>query len=275
MTFSFGAALQHYYDQVALRYLDIEPIFGSLVDGLVELAAPHSHQRVLDVGTGSGLAVRRCVKLSRMVCGLDFSHRMLRAASEYGLGNLLQSDMHNLALGSSAFDVVLASFALNSVDPACSLAEIRRVLAPGGRLVIQEWGASDPLSELVSDTVAGYAVDDPPPALAAMRAVMETPVPWDDLDGPDDIAALVRDVGFVDVEMTLERLLIRLPGVEAFIRYKLAWPNHRAEIDAMAVEARRLCLSDLRENLAARTEPGGSLPWQPEVIRVRACKPAG
>jgi SAM-dependent methyltransferase len=271
---SFKVSLQHYYDQVAPRYVDIEPAFGPLVDELIALAAPKAHERVLDAGTGTGLAARRCVDLSRMVCGLDFSRQMLETARGYGSGNLLRSDIHQLPLGSSAFDVVLASFALNSADPARSLSEVCRVLVPGGRLVFQEWSVLDPLSELVLDTVAGYAVDDPPPALAAMRALMEAPVPWDDLDGPDDIETLVKDVGFADIEMKLERALVRLPDVETFIRYKVAWPNRWAEIDAMPGETRRLCLSDLRENLAARAEPDGSLAWQPEVIRIWACKPA-
>lgn len=269
-----NALLQDYFDQAAPRYAAIEPAFGPLVDELIVLAAPEARQRVLDVGTGSGLAARRCIGLNRVVYGLDFSRQMLKAARGYGLGNLLQSDMHQLALGSGSFDVVLASFALNSVDPARSLAEMHRVLTPGGRLALQEWGASDPLSELVSDTVAAYAVDEAPPALAAMRAAMEAPAPWDDLDGADDVADLAEDVGFVNVEMTLAQRLVRLADVETFIRYKLAWPNRRAEIDAMAMETRQLCVSDLHENLAARAEPDGSLLWQPEVIRIRACKPA-
>lgn len=269
---SFKASLQAYFDQAAPRYVDIEPVFGPLVDGLVALAAPQSHERVLDAGTGSGLAARRCISLSRAVVGLDFSRQMLRAASRYGLPLLLQSDMHSLALRAGAFDVVLVSFALNGGDPGLSLPEMWRVLAPGGRLAIQEWGVLDPLSELVSETMAGYVVEHPSPALCAMRAVIEAPAPWDDLDGPDDVAALVERVGFSGVEMAVERPLVRLPGVETFIRYRLAWPSRRAEVDAMSVEARQLCLSDLRENLAAHTEPDGSLCWQPEVIRICAYK---
>lgn len=274
MKSSLSASLRDYFDQLAPRYADIEPAFGPLVDGLIRLAAPQPHERVLDVGTGSGLGARRCIPLCRIVVGLDFSRRMLRVAGEYGLGNLLQSDIHNLALGSSTLDVALASFALNGTDPARSLAEIRRVLSPGGRLVMQEWGAPDPLSELVSGTVADYAGDNPPPALASLRAAMEAPVPWDDLDGPDDVAALVRHAGFSEVEMALERPSVRLPGAQAFVRYKLAWPERRAEIDAMPAEARRLCLADLQENLAAHAEVDGSLIWQPEIIRIRAYRPA-
>ena len=264
--------LLDYFNWAANNYADSEPAFGPLVDKLIGFADLQPGERVLDVGTGSGLAARSAIRSNCLVFALDFSHSMLGIARGQGVGNLIQSDMHNLALGSSAFDVVLASFALNSTDPARCLSEIWRVLLPGGRVVLQEWGAADPLSVLVADTIADYAVADPPPELAAVRAAVEIAVPWDDIDGPEDVVAIMAEIGFLDVEMEVLQESVVLSDAESFMRYKLAWPDRRAEIDAMGAETRRLCLSDLEENLATHTEGNGKLIWQPDIFRIRAFK---
>jgi ubiquinone/menaquinone biosynthesis C-methylase UbiE len=264
--------LLDYFGRAAGRYDDVEPAFEPLAVGLVHFARLGSGQCVLDVGTGTGLAARQCVSLGSTVFALDFSRPMLESARRHGVANLFQTDSHHLAAASNAFDVVLASFALNSTDPVRSLAEMWRVLVPGGQLALQEWGVLDPLSGLVSDTVAGYAVEDPPPDLAVMRASMETRLPWDNIDGPDDIVKIAEDTGFRDIEVEVVQPAVTLPRVEVFLRYKLAWPDRRAEIDAMPPETRRLCLGDLQENLAAHAEVDGSLIWQPQVFRIRARK---
>ncbi|MBN1428174.1 MAG: methyltransferase domain-containing protein [Anaerolineae bacterium] len=267
------SSLLDYFDRAAGHYRDVEPAFGPLADALIEVARLKAGEWVLDVGAGSGLVARSGIALACFVFALDFSRAMLQIARGNGVDNLLQSDMRHLSLRSSTFDVVLASFALNSTDPMRSLAEIWRVLVPEGRFVLQEWGAPDPLSEIVSDTIAEYAVDDPLPELAAMRAMVATPVPWDDIDGPDDIVAMAAETGFCDVEVGIVCLPVILPDVGAFIRYKLAWPDRRVEINAMDVETRRLCLGDLQENLAAYAEDNGSLIWRPKIFRIRAFKP--
>ncbi|MBN1310417.1 MAG: methyltransferase domain-containing protein [Anaerolineae bacterium] len=265
--------LLDYFNCAAHRYVDIEPAYGPLADGLIGFAKLQPGDRVLDVGTGSGLAARGSVRAGCTAFAVDYSRAMLGVAKSQGVGNLLQSDTHDLALRSSTFDVVLASFALNSTDPTRCLSEARRVLAPGGRVALQEWGAPDPLTVLVWDTIADYAVEEPPPELAAVRAAVEAPVLWDDIEGPDDVVAIMVETGFCDVEMEVVRPAVVLPDVDVFMRYKLAWPDRHAEIDAMPMEIRQLCLGDLQENLAAHVEEDGSMIWQPEIFRVCGRRP--
>ena len=197
----------------ASQYADIEPAFGPLANGLIDFVRLRASESVLDVGTGSGLAARASLSSCRTVLALDFSRAMLRSAKGYGVGNLLQSDMHDLALSSSVFDVVLASFALNSTDPVRCLSEIDRVLLPGGRFAMQEWGASDPLSMLVTDTIAIYAVDDPPSELDTVRTAVEIAVPWDDVDEPEDVVCMVKEAGFCDIAMEIVRPSVLLGSV--------------------------------------------------------------
>ena len=129
---------------------------------------------------------------------------------------------------------------------------------------------ADPLSELVVETVAGYAVDEPPPDLADLRKQMETPVPWDELEDLDELIEMIEQAGFREVKLDVIPFTIRLSSVKAFVNYKLAWPIRRAEVDAMTEEVRSLCLSDLYENLEAQAEADGSIVWEPEIVRVQA-----
>ncbi len=264
-----------YFDSAASDYPSaIEPALGPLAEGVVEHARLRSGECVLDLGTGTGLAARAAANQAGEVVGLDISRRMLAAARPPLSWHPAQGDMHYLPFPAGRFDVVLASFALNSTDPRRALVEARRVLKPGGRLVIQEWDAQDELSEIIADTVAAYATEEPPPALLTLRQQMEAPIPWDSIQSTEELTHLIEQAGFSQVQVCQAIANVRLPDMEALLRYKLAWPIRRAEISAMPPEVRALCLSDLQENLAAHTDADGAITWRPGVIRIRALKPA-
>ncbi|MEJ2149298.1 MAG: methyltransferase domain-containing protein, partial [Chloroflexota bacterium] len=210
--------------------------------------------------------------ICRLVVAVDFSGEKLRIARQERAALVLQSNLHALALSAQAFDLALAGFAFNATDPSLGFGEVFRVLKPGGRLVMMEWDTLDALSELVSDTLVEYAVEDPPPELAAMRELLGNSIPWDDLEDESDLAGLLRQTGFVSVETENLSIPVRFESVKAFIGYKTAWPSRQVELAAMPEDVRQLCLSDLTENLNALARPDGSLLWQPNVIRARAYK---
>ena len=267
--------LHAYFDQAAASYAEaIEPAFAPLAAGLIEFAGELAPGPVADLGSGTGLVSRAVRGQSVEIFALDISRRMLIESRLAGLAAAVQGDLHRLPIHSEVVGLALASFAFNSTDPALSFAEVGRVIRPGGRLVLQEWGAPDDLGELVSDTLAAYAVDEPPPALRALREGNEQRVPWDDLETIDDIARLVGAAGLAVDRLDVAPVEVRLPSLDAFLRYKLGWPSRRAEVEAMSDVVRRLMLDDLHENLSPHLEADGGLLWRPEIIRLSSRKPA-
>ena len=99
-------------------------------------------KRVLDLATGSGdlaLALRAACP-EALVVGADFCLPMLRVAQGKGLGQLVVADGMRLPLADGAFDVVTVAFGLRNMEswPA-ALAEMARVLRPGGHLLVLDF----------------------------------------------------------------------------------------------------------------------------------------
>lgn len=268
------ARLRRYFDEAARDYVTaMEPALAPLVDRLLDVAELHPGERVIDLGAGTGLVSRGAARRGAVAVVLDFSRTMLQAARLAGASLAVQADLHALCMANNIFDVALAALALNSTDPLRSLAEAHRVLRPGARLLVLEWGTVDALSELLDDTLADYAVDDPPPWLGARRTAQREPHPWDALETSDDVVEALQQAGFTTITTSVETPDVMLPGPETFIRYKLAWPIRAAEVRAMSADVRSLFMSDLEENFTAQARPDGTFIWQPNIIIFEARKP--
>lgn len=92
--------------------------------------------RLLDVGAGSGWLVEHMNRLGWQAEGLDFDPRTVESARSRGLV-FHQGGLPNAALGESTYDAVTMSHCIEHVhDPLGWLAEVRRILKPGGRLAL-------------------------------------------------------------------------------------------------------------------------------------------
>jgi ubiquinone/menaquinone biosynthesis C-methylase UbiE len=97
--------------------------------------------RLLDVGCGTGAAVRAAAAVAERAVGVDQSAAMIARGRELaaGLANLelLQADAEALPFDAGAFSAVLCTTSLHHYLHADrAVAEMARVLAPGGRVVI-------------------------------------------------------------------------------------------------------------------------------------------
>ena len=112
---------------------------------VVERALCKSHWRALDVATGTGHTAFALAPHVAHVTGVDLTPQMLAEAralqARNGLCNVsfTVADVHRLPFDADSFDLVTARRAPHHFsDVRRALAEMRRVLRPGGRLVIDD-----------------------------------------------------------------------------------------------------------------------------------------
>src|SRR5581483_2399574 len=117
----------------------------ALRDRIVREAAPRRSDRILDLGAGTGLVTLALAPLAADVTALDISSQMLERLDGHaiatGINNVdvVAGDMRSLPFDDETFDVVVSNYAFHHLDDPgkeLSLSEVRRVLVPGGRLVI-------------------------------------------------------------------------------------------------------------------------------------------
>jgi len=96
--------------------------------------------RLLDVACGAGLAVELAGARGATCAGIDASPRLLEVARDRNpQADLRVGDMHALPWGDATFDVVTSFRGIWGTTPD-AVAEVCRVLAPGGRVGITVWG---------------------------------------------------------------------------------------------------------------------------------------
>jgi demethylmenaquinone methyltransferase/2-methoxy-6-polyprenyl-1,4-benzoquinol methylase len=136
------------FDDVSDRYdlLNALLTLGRDAAWRAEMAAevPDDARVVLDLCTGSGTSLDGLREPGRVVLGVDVSVRMLRQARErHGRGGwapqLVAADGFHLPFAAASVDCVTVAFGLRNLRPrAQALAEIGRVLRPGGTLIVLE-----------------------------------------------------------------------------------------------------------------------------------------
>ena len=114
---------------------------------------------VLDVATGTGLVAREILqRFDVRVIGLDQSAEMVREAASRGSAGftVVRGDGQRLPFDDDAFDAVTFTYLLRYVDdPAATLAELARVLRPGGEMASIEFGV--PRRAIVRKAWEAYA----------------------------------------------------------------------------------------------------------------------
>jgi SAM-dependent methyltransferase len=130
------------------------------VAAIRELLALAQDDFVLDLGCGWGRHLRHLTAVGHRVVGFDLSHALLRQVTPvHGARppELVAGDMRRLPFHDAAFDAVMnlatsLGLFLSDEDAAAALSEARRVLRPGGRLLLEGMHRDD--------AVAGYAERD-------------------------------------------------------------------------------------------------------------------
>jgi SAM-dependent methyltransferase len=137
---------------------------------LVKFAAIRSGERVLDVGTGTGVAAITAARTGARVSAMDLTPALLEHARENarvaGVDvDWKEGDAEQIPVPDGAFDVVISQFAhMFAPRPDVVVGEMRRVLAPGGRVAFSTWPPDDFVGRMFQ--FVGRNGPPPPPGAA-------------------------------------------------------------------------------------------------------------
>lgn len=133
---------------------------------LVRFAQIVAGEAVLDVGTGTGVVAVTAARAGAKVTGLDLTPALLEEARENARialqGDIVwtEGDAENLPYPDASFDVVVSQFGhMFAPRPEVAVAEMRRVLRPGGRIAFATW----PPEHFVGQLFAFVGRHSPPP----------------------------------------------------------------------------------------------------------------
>ena len=145
-------------------------------------------ESVLDVGCGTGasaLPAANTVGPTGMVIGIDIAEAMLARARTKAVAQGLTNtrfermDMTSLCFASASYDAVFSVFSVFFVeDVQAQIAELWRVLRPGGRLVLTFWGvdAFHPGAAIFTEELERLRPDIPEPLRAWERFATRTAI---------------------------------------------------------------------------------------------------
>ncbi|HEX7631606.1 MAG TPA: class I SAM-dependent methyltransferase [Lacunisphaera sp.] len=138
---------------------------------LVRFAGIASGEKVLDVGTGTGVVAVTAARAGARVSAMDLSPVLLEDARHNaqiaGIEGIewAEGDAEKLPYADASFDVVLSQFGhMFAPRPEVAISEIRRVLRPGGRVAFATW----PPEHFVGRFFALVSRHSPPPPVGAM-----------------------------------------------------------------------------------------------------------
>ncbi len=220
----------------------MENITCTAAPRLVHFAEIHSGARVLDVGCGTGVVALTAARVGAKVTGIDLTPELIARARESAVVANVEIDWHEgdveaLPFAEASFDVVLSQFGhMFAPRPAAALAEMLRVLRPGGTIAFSTW-PPELFTGSMFRVTAKYS-PPPPPGFGA-------PPQWGDPNVVRErLGSAVRDVCF-------DRDIMRFPALSpGHMRLALEQIGPMARL-ARALEAEPARLAEYRRELEA------------------------
>ncbi len=239
------------------RYL-VPAFLGRWADQLLDHVPPRPGDRVLDAGCGTGVVARRAharVGPAGHVVGVDCNPAMLEAAraAAAGLAPAIDwrvGDLEALPFPDGAFDLVACQQTLQfAADRDRALRELRRVLAPEGRVAInvcRPIAFSPAYLPLVEALRRG--------AGPAAAAVLGSPFPaWDLHELREALAA----AGLREPALRIDVAVVRFPSAVEFLRRQAAASPLAGMLAALTPQQEAELIAEWEEALRPRTDDQG------------------
>lgn len=253
------------YDPV-LRNLD------KFNNDLLRHAQPRPGERVLDVATGPGqpaLSVAPLVGPTGSVLGIDLAERMVEVARSRAKAAGLENvefrvmDAEGLDVPDASFDLVVCRFGLQIVtDPDRAIAEIRRVLKPGGRLVATVWGPGERVPAI--HVIIGPMLENAEPD---ENGYLPTPY---EMGGEGELVEILRKAGFRDAAEERVTHAWTFKDEEAFLEGALKGTPIGHSLSEEEPDVQKEVLRKTRANLQAWKQKDGTLALPAECVVVWA-----
>ena len=207
---AFDAYEQAGWEAIAGRFYECwSPITSQAIDALLDAAHVGQGSRVLDVGTGAGDAARYAMARGAEATGVDVAAAMVEIAVRRNpKATFVQAAATDLPFADGSFDAVVGNNVIQHIgEPGQAACELKRILAPGGRIALSSWDAAErsPFFAAVLGAVASAEVPAPHEAPAGPSFFQFT----------DDVVfrALLEDAGFETV--AVDAIAVEIPVASA------------------------------------------------------------
>jgi SAM-dependent methyltransferase len=227
----------------------VPAVFAPLARQVLDQTEIPPGARVLDVACGSGIVARGVAQRmgpAGRVVGLDFNQGMLEAARRAAAAEEVdiewrEGNAEDLPFANASFDLVFCQQSLQFFpDRGRALAEMHRVLVPGGKVVIATWRGLDrhPFSAALDRAVRRRLSA---PGLETAFSLGE----------PATLAMLVREAGFSDVSIEPITIEANYAQPERFVELHVAAAAAGIPtFHGMDTAARASLIEDIREEMA-------------------------
>ncbi len=252
-----GGESVHYVDH-ADRY---DRQLAPFTEALLEQVRLTPHRSLLDVGCGCGALTLAAARIADSAVGVDFSAPLTEIASERartsGIDNVefVVADAQTYAFAPGTFDLVVSQFGLMFFDdPVVAFSNMRRSLAPDGRLALVSWQglpANEWLTVIASEVAKRVEIPE-------FGGLAKGPGMFALMD-QDETKALLEAAGFTDVafEPLAPTILIGGGGtVDQSMDFLLGMGMVRGLFGLAGTDAHDNMVEAVRLSLAERYEPG-------------------